>query len=347
MGPHTRCKAFPAINQAKVILCSYPPAIALSFRLCYRAAIAGPDRLKPVNRWTDRATMSDEGNSGYGFHPHPSADADLHSGSRYGPRSTPRSGPRPLLRVGPRPLLRAGPPSHLRSGPPSHPQSGPPSHPQSELPSHLQWGPMTSLLPQQTRRTAGITPGQRSGTPRWLLVLIVFVLFFVAPGALAAIGIPAFLHQKARAEHEATTVVLPARFDGQQRNTGAKARSVAKRYAMGDIRAEDIAVYGKIGPGTVILLALKPATAWSGDQLADRRSEIEQGFAARGTPLFLIREPDPAELGGWIGCGATGTGLQVCLAISTGHLVMVISKADDDDPVSLLGQAQAAAVHHS
>jgi hypothetical protein len=212
--------------------------------------------------------------------------------------------------------------------------------PQSQGPQQGQWPPPAGWA-------AGVPPVRRSGLPRWLIVLIASCVVLFSTMILAAIAIPVFLSQRLKAEHRATTVQLPATFAGHKRNTGAEADALAKTFTVGQIRAEDIAVYGKIGPEVVIIVALKPPTAWSEVRQASERSDFVRSFTAQGTSLVLLEDPDPGELGGWIGCGTAGEGFEVCLATSTGSMVTMISSAGGDDPVTLLRQARAATVHRS
>ena len=230
-------------------------------------------------------------------------------------------------------------PTTPRPSPPSRPYSGPPNHPHST--------PLTGVVPRQAKWADGIPPVHRSGMPGWLIVLIALVVGLVGTGILAAVAIPVFLSQRLKADYQATTVQLPATFNGHKQNTTAQAKALAKSLAIDDIQVKDIAVYGTIGPDAVIILAVKPPAAMSVVEQAAQREDIEREFAAQGTPLSLIQEPDPGELGGWIGCGSTEAGPEICLATSAGSLVAVFSPRRGDDPVKLLREARAAAVSHS
>lgn len=222
---------------------------------------------------------------------------------------------------------------------PATPRSGPPHQPYP--------GPMTGVVPRQSPPWADqIPPARRSSIPAWLIVLIVLFVALVTSGILAAVAIPVFLSQRLKAEYQATTVELPATFNGQKRNTGTQATEVAKSVAIGGINAKDVAVYGRIGPDTVIIVALKPPAPMSEAQQTVERNDFERAFASTGSPLFLIKAPDAGELGGWIGCGNTVQGPVVCLATSVGSMVTVITSAEGD-PVTLLRQARAATVSRS
>jgi hypothetical protein len=269
--------------------------------------------------------MSDDRKPGYDFFPPARPTTQTEIPPDYRPTRNPPTGPTgPIGSTG---FVGAGPAA------PTRPISRP--------------HPMSSLLPGQHTWADQIPPVRRSGMPGWLIVLILLVFGLIGTGVLAAIAVPVFLSQRLKAEHQGTTVQLPTSFNGTKRNTGAAAKKVAQGFAVGGIKAEDVAVYGKVGPKAVIILAVKPPAPWTDSEQSAQRSEIEQGFAAQGTPLFLLREPDPGELGGWIGCGATSQGLEVCLATSVGSLVSVITAAGGDDPVALLRQARAATVRHS
>jgi hypothetical protein len=234
-----------------------------------------------------------------------------------------------------------------RSTNPANPHSGPPSRQYSEPPNHPYSTPLTVNVPRQLKWADGIPPVHRSGVPGWLIVLLALVLGLVGTGILAAVAIPVFLSQRLKADYQATTVHLPAKFNGHKQNTTAQAKTMAKSFAVDDIQIKDVAVYGTVGPGAVIIVALKPPAAMSDVEQAAQRKDIERAFAAEGTPLTLIQDPDPGELGGWIGCGSIEAGLEICLATSAGSLVTVISAAGGADPVKLLRQARAATVSHS
>jgi hypothetical protein len=190
-------------------------------------------------------------------------------------------------------------------------------------------------------------PVPRQEGRRWTLLLIVLGLVFAVPGTLIAVAIPVFFTPRLDGEFRATSVDLPPAFNGHQRNTGTKARAMARTFAVAGLRVEDVAVYGKIGSKTVVVAAHKPATAWSPAQQSAGRNQFEQALAARGTPVFLIQQADPDGAGGWVGCGTTGAGLEICLATGVGSMVTVISGQKGGDPVTLLRQARAATVHRS
>ena len=187
---------------------------------------------------------------------------------------------------------------------------------------------------------------RRSGMPSWLIAVILVPALLIGVGILAAIAIPVFLNQRMKAELQATTVQLPATFNGQTRNTGPEAQALAKSFALGGIGTGDVAIYGPVGRTAVVIVAMKPPAPMSEAQQRQTRKGFEQGFASRGRPLSLVRQPDAGDLGGWIGCGDTVAGVHVCLATSTGSMVSVVSAADGD-PVALLRQARAAAVTRS
>jgi hypothetical protein len=200
------------------------------------------------------------------------------------------------------------------------------------------------ILPRQSRRADAVGPNPRSGAPRWLLIPLILALLLCVPAALAVVAVPMYLHQQQNAAFEATQVRLPATFQGVAQNTKGKAQKLAQRYAGGRITPTDVAVYGPVRDA-VVILALKPPSALSRDQQKAERDSIERTFAAAGTPVFLIREAEGSDLGGWVGCGNTAQGLEICLATSVGSLVAVITEADQgNDPVDLLRQARAATV---
>jgi hypothetical protein len=205
-----------------------------------------------------------------------------------------------------------------------------------------------AVVPRQWRSADRTAPSRRSGGPRWLIVLAGLIALLLVPGLLAVVALPVFLGQRTKAEYRATTVELPANVHGLKRNTGTKAKALARSLTGGEIGAGDVAVYGPAGRGAVIIVAVKPPAPMSEAQQAAERDDLERAWAARGTPLFLIREPNAGELGGWLGCGRTTEGRQVCLATSIGSVVTVISTAGRDrDPVRLLLRARAATVRLS
>jgi hypothetical protein len=232
----------------------------------------------------------------------------------------------------PRPASYPGPPTGQPSGPPSGSPGGP----------HLGPG---SVVPRQSSGSGRPPPGR--GMPRWLIGLIATGVAVFLLAIVAAVAVPVFLDQRLKAEFQATTVKLPAELNGQKRNTGAQARTVARTFAVEGIGVEDVAVYGPVGPKAVIILALKPPAAMSSTRQEVERADIERSFTAQGTTLALHAEPDPGPLGGWIGCGSTAAGLEVCLATSAGSLITVISAAGTGDPVARLRQARAATVTRS
>ena len=224
-------------------------------------------------------------------------------------------------------------------GPPRSPYPGSPPGPLRDVvPGHLVPGQIPF---------ADTVPGVRSGMPRWAIALLVTVAALFGLGILAAVAIPVFLSQRLKADFAATSVSLPATFNGVDRNTSAQASTLAQGFAVDDIRVEDVGIYGKVGPAMVVVLAVKPAAAMSSDEQQKQRDDFERGFSAQGTPLSLTGGPEDGDLGGWAGCATTGQKLDVCLATTTGSLVAVISASTGSDPVTLLRQARAATVHHS
>jgi hypothetical protein len=183
----------------------------------------------------------------------------------------------------------------------------------------------------------------RHGLPGWVLALIIVGVSIPLTGILAAIAIPVFLSQRMKAEWSSTTVSLPADFNGQPRNTSASAQAVAKTFASGDIKSEDVGIYGAIGSTAVIIVAVKPAAPTSPEGQDVERADLEQGFQAQGG-LRLTRQPDAGPLGDWLGCGANPQGVEVCLATGTASLVAVITATGTGDPVAVIRQAQAATV---
>jgi hypothetical protein len=170
---------------------------------------------------------------------------------------------------------------------------------------------------------------------------------FFGTAILAAIAIPVFLSQRAKAEYQSTSVSLPATFNNQKRNDGADAVKVAQSFVVsGVVGAKDVAVYGKVGPTMVVIMAVKPPSALSSTDQKALRDDIETKFTALNTPLALLGGPDADDDHVWNGCGQTQQGLEVCLATSPGSLVTVMTRADTaDNPMNLIRQAQAATVH--
>jgi hypothetical protein len=208
--------------------------------------------------------------------------------------------------------------------------------------------PRGTVIPAQMNWAGQLPPARSSGMPRWLIAVIVVVSLFFGIAILAAVAVPVFLSQRNKAEYQNTTVALPATFNNQSRNTGADAVKVARGFVVeGVVSQNDVAVYGKVGPTMVVIMALKPPSALSSIEQQNLRTDIEKKFAALNSPVVLVGGPDPADNHVWTGCGQTGQGLEVCLATSPGSLVTVMtSAAGAADPMDLVRQAQAATVHH-
>jgi hypothetical protein len=208
-------------------------------------------------------------------------------------------------------------------------------------------GPLRDVVPGPASYADQLPPAQ-SGMPRWMVALIVTISSLLGLAVLAAVAVPVFLSQRLKADYAATSVSLPATFNGADRNTGSQAAVAAKAFTVaGVIEEKDVAVYGPIGPDAVILVALKQPEAMSETAQQQQRQELERAFSAQGAALTLTGGPESGVLGGWAGCGPTSQQLEVCLATSSGSLVVVLSATGAGDPVTLLRQARAASVHHS
>ncbi len=224
--------------------------------------------------------------------------------------------------------------------PPSNPPYGTQATPYSPGP------PVRGqVLPQGGNWTyAQSIPPQRSGLPGWAIALIAGAVGFVVLAILAAIAIPVFLSQRAKAEWQSTTVSLPPTLAGLNRNTSSAAGTLADGFAGNGVPAGSVGIYGELGANAVIVIAVKTPRSENPAEQQATQSGFERSFAGRGDGTFsLTQGADPGKLGGRLGCGTLQT-VQVCVATNANSIVSVVTGSKDLDPVTLTRQAREAAV---
>jgi hypothetical protein len=169
--------------------------------------------------------------------------------------------------------------------------------------------------------------GHRFGMPVWLLGVIGGFLTAIVALFVAAVAIPVFINQHAKAEWQATTVTLPASIAGHDRLTGRDAKSVIKAMVSDSVTAKDIGIYGTVGPDVIIVIAMKSEDPMSSQRQEAERAEFTKGFGegfGEGKALTMKHEDDSGKLGGWFGCGSATAEMHVCLATDKSSMFSVI-----------------------
>jgi hypothetical protein len=208
----------------------------------------------------------------------------------------------------------------------------------------------------QSAYAAGPTGPQRGGLPLWVAALIAIGMAVVILGILFAIAIPVFLNQRAKAQWQATKVVIPPSVAGLDRITDGSADSLIKGMVGPTVTARDIGVYGTLGPKVVVVVALKSPKAMTEAAQARERAGFLQSAQSARIPFTMPQQQDAGSLGGWFGCTSTPTAAQpgaassavtVCLATDQGSLFAAVIGPGVSDPADVARQARKATVTRS
>ncbi|MDQ1643565.1 MAG: hypothetical protein QOJ90_2916 [Actinomycetota bacterium] len=242
----------------------------------------------------------------------------------------------------------AAPPSQFGGPPPSQFGGPPPSQfGTAPAPSQFGTGPAGYYPPAAASRGLG-------GLPAWAIVVIAVPVGLALLGILAAIAVPVFLNQRAKALDAATTVVFPASIENLPRQTGIDAQnamdSVLSRLPR-DFRDAQAGIYSDRSRHQIVVLSMRPPKGAGRIPIDASVTDFWAG-AHHGTPTSVtMSEPvdrDAGRLGGRMSC-ATLTGAstgQVCVAVDSIVLVAVFDLSPSPDR-NLPLRVREAVVHRS
>jgi type II secretory pathway pseudopilin PulG len=243
------------------------------------------------------------------------------------------------------------PPTSLFGTVPASPQFG-------TIPIPSQFGPPPAAPPFGAP-PVGYYPAAASsrglgGLPAWAIVLIAVPVVLVLVGILAAIAIPVFLDQRAKALDAATTVVFPASIENLPRQTGIDAKNATDSVLNAlprDFRDAQAGIYSDGSTHQIVVLSMRPPKG-SGRIPIDASVTDFWAGARHGTPTSVtMSEPvdrDAGRLGGRMSC-ATLTGAstgQICVAVDSIVLVAVFDLSPSQDR-NLPLRVREAVVHRS
>lgn len=274
------------------------------------------------------------------------------------------SEPRPIPDLG----FFAGPPTRGSStfgGARPTPPIGPPATGQFGAAPGNQFGaaPAVATVPPPvyappvygTPPIYGPPPGRRrGGLPGWVIVLICVSLVPIVIGVLAAIVIPVFLNQRAKALDVATTVTFPANIGDLSRETGPEVEEQLRLMLSGapaGVRESQGAIYSGQSKHTLLVWSARlPKGSGSGD-LNDAIAGFQDGLLKNTPPGVTVSEPadrDAGRLGGRINCATYGGAMigQICLAVDSAVIVTIVDLVRTPDP-DLPRRVREAVVHRS
>lgn len=185
-------------------------------------------------------------------------------------------------------------------------------------------------------------PPARAGMSTGVKVLIGLAsgaLVLVMVGIMAAIAIPVFLNQRAKAEAAATTLTLPAAIGDRVRLTDQASQDVAQKLLASMPKNTKIAVYGAVGDPSLIVYAYPEFL--SAPEQTVFVAGVAKGAADAGASMH---EVDPGRLGGAARCGDIGGGTTHCVfadsAGAVGVLVRGAGAAVEYEAVSIREQVE-------
>jgi hypothetical protein len=239
-----------------------------------------------------------------------------------------------------------------RSGPPSAwppaPYQPAPYQPASDQPASYPPAPFVQTAP--TYPPPGwnpqFAPSGGSGGSRALIIVAAVVGTVIVVGILAAIAIPVFLNQRAKAEAARITVSAPATVGGWTRLTDPTSRAIEQQLLAAPGPGTRVAgVYGSGGRKQAFFSAGHVAMSF-----ADRRDFLAgaESGAARSTELggAVFIDADPGVLGGRMRCTSLATGnVTVCLFADAGAYGSVTVFGSVNQGVTLARTVREAVEH--
>jgi hypothetical protein len=224
------------------------------------------------------------------------------------------------------PTNQFGPPTDQFGSPPN--QFGPPPPTQVGARAN-QFGTPVAAPPGWQAAPAA----RRGGLPGWAIGLIVGAAGLVVLSILAAVAVPVFLNQRAKAVYQATTMQFPGAVDGLTRNA---ADPTAERLAAAVQRQADAqqglfvmrgAAYGDATSGSIDYVITGHATR-SLTMLEQTSIRLGMVNASGKQGAALTTEP-PGRLGGDFRCAATGQKGTMCFATDPAGIVVIVIVGGD------------------
>ncbi|MDX6225578.1 MAG: hypothetical protein QOE64_1954 [Frankiales bacterium] len=164
-------------------------------------------------------------------------------------------------------------------------------------------------------------------------------------GILAAVAIPVFLNQRAKAEAARTTVTLPEALVGYDRMHDVTATALEQQLLSPDTPGHGVAaVYGTNGHvAASVAIWTHPMTPRARDRFI---SDAERGaFESSHGELTSFIDVDPGPLGGRMRCAGLSNSVTLCMFVDSGAYgsIMVARPIDRGGSVA---QSMRAEVEH-
>jgi hypothetical protein len=183
-----------------------------------------------------------------------------------------------------------------------------------------------------------------TGMPKWLLGVAVLVGALLTVSLVAAVAIPVFLSQRAKAQWGSTSIALPDTFQGAPRISTPTLEQLASATG-GGYRESVVGAYRRSPTDLMLIIAAKPRDALTASDQERARAGFRKGFtsSSNGVDIELTQQKDAGKLGGWFGCGAARSA-KVCVATDAGSLVAVVMGPGVQDPAATARAAREATV---
>jgi hypothetical protein len=178
---------------------------------------------------------------------------------------------------------------------------------------------------------------QRGGIPGWLIALIAVVVGFVIIAVLAAVAIPVFLDQRAKATAagstipEAPAIVLPATVEGLSRSTDPEVQARMQSLLRGlpsAVSDGQGAIYTDGSAHTIVLMSARFAHRVGPAEMSNVMAGFDNGLVSNAPPGVTMSKPfdrEPGRIGGRLRC-ATMSGAasgQVCMSADSTSMLSI------------------------
>ena len=222
------------------------------------------------------------------------------------------------------------------------PAAAPPAPPSAAPAATDTADPQWRLNPE-TFHTAG-SGGVR--LPRWANAGIGILAVLLVASLAVAIVVPIVHKHQLDTEYRATSIELPASFNGMRGATSGQSEKSLEAIATGfsDTQAK---VYGANTLGLILIVGFRPKAAMSEDDQSQARAqlakELNSTTAAGSTRVTLTEASDTGSLGGWFGCGKAAPAT-VCVATDPGSMVAIVLGPGVQNPEQTALKAREASV---
>ena len=229
---------------------------------------------------------------------------------------------------------------------PQPPLPQPPFPPQQEPPPYARvgWAPPSASagFPSYPGAPFPYQPAGRPTSHKVLLGFAIGMVLLVVVGILAAIAVPAFLDQRAKAEEARTTVEVPEQVLGMPHLTDPV--SAQGERGMESLPGPGDHLAGVFGTGSIRVLV---GAAHYHLTAKDQREFLDAARSEATDRSMTLTKVAAGKLGGTMSCGAAVVSVQMtlCVFVDGGSYGIVLVTGPVDDPTGTARAAREAFVH--